>query len=897
LTEVASRLVAVLADRYRIERALGAGGMATVYLAEDLKHDRKVALKVLKPELAAVLGGERFVQEIKTTAALQHPHILPLFDSGEAGGFLFYVMPYIEGETLRDKLDRDTQLSVDEAVRITTEVADALDYAHRNGVIHRDIKPENILLHDGRPMVADFGIALALSAAAGGRMTETGMSLGTPHYMSPEQATADKDLTARSDVYSLASVLYEMLAGEPPHMGNSAQQIIMKIIAETAKPVTELRRSVPPHVAAAVGKALEKLPADRFDHAAAFAAALTNSSFATVTSGTGAPTAASSSRAPALVVVSVFAAIVTALAAWGWFRSPPPPSASRFRVVLAAHPLEPGAVGRDLALSPDGTTIVFADTAGGTRRLWIKTADRAEAELLDGTEGAFAPAFSPDGAWIAFVADGNVRKVARTGGSAVAIGDSAARLPMSPAVAWLDNGTIAYTDQRFGLSLVGQDGGPIRRFEYISTVGMGVASVGALEGGDAVLLGLCDWGCPAPNLFVADLETGGLDTLVAGGVRGWQLADGRILVARLDGGVFAARLARNRRQLSAAPTPVLDGVRTSEYWADLALAMDGTLLYVPGPAGAGGREAEIVRVTREGRVTPVDSGWSFMPTVNGGIRLSPDDRRLALGVISSAREEVWVKQLDQGPFVRLSLEGSGVRPEWSPDGRDVLYFGARGAGKSDLRRRRADGAGTAEVLLDASRAVWELQPTGDADRFVVRLGMPPSRDVYLLDRTKGDGDSAITPLMADDRYEETAIGLSPDGRWLAYTSNESGRQEVYVRPFPDVHAGRWQISGDGGSEPRWARSGRELFYRRVDGMLVSVAVTLTPTFEPGAERALFSVSGYVGNFAYSNYDVTRDDRQFMFIRPVATPGDEGPATAILVQHWLTELDANQGADR
>ncbi|MGD8868412.1 MAG: serine/threonine-protein kinase, partial [Gemmatimonadales bacterium] len=211
MSEIPSRLTAALADRYAIERELGEGGMATVYLAEDLKHKRKVALKVLRPELAAVLGAERFVQEIETTASLQHPHILPLFDSGQVDGFLYYVMPYIEGETLRDKLNRETQLGIDEAVRITTEVADALDYAHRQGVIHRDIKPENILLHDGRPMVADFGIALAVSAAAGGRMTETGLSLGTPHYMSPEQATADKDITARSDVYSLASVMYEML--------------------------------------------------------------------------------------------------------------------------------------------------------------------------------------------------------------------------------------------------------------------------------------------------------------------------------------------------------------------------------------------------------------------------------------------------------------------------------------------------------------------------------------------------------------------------------------------------------------------------------------------------------------------------------------------------------------
>jgi len=277
-----SRLAAALADRYSIERELGEGGMATVYLAEDLKHQRQVAIKVLKPELAAVLGAERFVQEITTTAQLQHPHILPLFDSGTADGFLFYVMPYIEGETLRDKLDRETQLGVEEAVRITREVADALDYAHRHGVIHRDIKPENILLHDGRPMVADFGIALAVSAAAGGRMTETGMSLGTPHYMSPEQATADKEITGRSDVYSLASALYEMLTGDPPHTGSSAQQIIVKIIADEVRPVGEVRKSVPPNVAAALTKALEKLPADRFESAKAFADALADPHFATL---------------------------------------------------------------------------------------------------------------------------------------------------------------------------------------------------------------------------------------------------------------------------------------------------------------------------------------------------------------------------------------------------------------------------------------------------------------------------------------------------------------------------------------------------------------------------------------------------------------------------------------
>jgi serine/threonine-protein kinase len=210
--------------------------MATVYLAEDVKHHRKVAVKVLRPELAAVLGAERFVQEITTTANLQHPHILPLFDSGEADSFLHYVMPFIDGETLRDKLNREKQLGIDEAVTITTEVADALDYAHRHNVIHRDIKPENILLHEGGAIVADFGIALAVRAAGGERLTETGLSLGTPEYMSPEQALGDRDIDGRTDIYSLACVLYEMLAGEPPFTGPSG--VVARLNAERRFPVS-----------------------------------------------------------------------------------------------------------------------------------------------------------------------------------------------------------------------------------------------------------------------------------------------------------------------------------------------------------------------------------------------------------------------------------------------------------------------------------------------------------------------------------------------------------------------------------------------------------------------------------------------------------------------------------
>src|SRR3954451_9017808 len=271
---VPDSLRTALGDRYRLERELGQGGMATVYLAEDLKHRREVAIKVLRPELAVVIGAERFLREIQTIATLQHPHILGLIDSGEVNGTAYFVMPFVDGESLRDRLRREQQLPIADAVRIATEIAGALDYAHRHGVIHRDIKPENILLHDGRALVADFGIALAASKAGGERMTETGMSLGTPHYMSPAQAMGERDITARSDIYALGCVLYEMLTAEPPFEGATAQAIVARVLTESPRSLRTQRKSVPPHVEAAVLTALEKLPADRFETAKAFAEAL-----------------------------------------------------------------------------------------------------------------------------------------------------------------------------------------------------------------------------------------------------------------------------------------------------------------------------------------------------------------------------------------------------------------------------------------------------------------------------------------------------------------------------------------------------------------------------------------------------------------------------------------------
>jgi serine/threonine-protein kinase len=883
------RLNAALADRYSIEKQLGQGGMATVYLAEDLKHGRKVALKVLKPELAAVLGADRFIVEIRTTAALQHPHILPLFDSGTADGFLFYVMPFIEGETLRDKLNRETQLGVDEAVRIAREVADALDYAHGKGIIHRDIKPENILIQAGRPIVADFGIALAVSAAAGGRMTETGLSLGTPHYMSPEQATAEKEISARSDVYSLASVLFEMLAGEPPHSGGSAQAIIMKIIAEPAQDVTKFRKTVPPNVAAAVARALEKVPADRFDSAKSFAEALGNPAFRTdgqlPVGPTGVAGAEGFSRG-AFAGVATLAMVASAVAIWGWLRSPPlpPPPSVRYQLSLFAPSPGEGGRWRHLALSADGRDIAFTQPRGGSSMIWLKTPDRASAEPLAGTEGGVAATFSHDGEWIAFVTGGRLRKVRRDGSDATTIADVVA--PGNASTAWLDDGTVLFTGRRFDLSAVGADG-TTRVVIPRDSLPNNVFDIAAVPGSRSALIVTCASNCVQAELWAVDLGSGERRRLAERAMRVWFVSGGlAVFVETQTGRVLAAPYDEGSLSFAAPATPVFEDVRRAGgEGIAMAVSDNGTLLYAP---GTGAEEFQPVWITREGSITPVDSTWSFVP--GSAATLSPDGNRLAVAVEDGASTDIWLKELaPEGGLRRLTFNGNASGPEWTHDGKALLYTNVQeGTGSGDITRRRIEGTDSGRTVLRTTRNVASIALLQDTTRLIVRFGPPATRDVYFWRGGTASPDTLV-PLLASDRHEEVAMSLSRDERWLAYASDESGRFEVYVVPFPDVKADKWQVSVAGGRSPRWARSGRELFFRDLTGGLVSVPVTIgsIPTF--GERRLLFRPDGVRNDPMNVHFDVSPDDRRFLFLKRPRHDDEQTSGSTVLIQNWLTDV--------
>src|SRR5688500_8076490 len=417
--------------------------MATVWLAQDLRHDRQVAVKVLRPELAAVIGADRFLAEIRTIAALQHPHILGLIDSGEVNGTAYYVMPFVEGESLRDRLNREKQLPIGDAVRIATEVAYALDYAHRHGVIHRDIKPENILLHDGQALVADFGIALAASKA-GSRMTETGMSLGTPHYMSPEQAMGEREITARSDVYALGAMLYEMLSGDPPVTGSAAQASVAKVLTNEPPPLQPQRRSIPEHVEAAVMTALEKLPADRFATAGEFGAALGGTS-GTAASGTSRRVVAARGRGNGKLALAAVGAAALALGTLGGMQvrreRPADRLPTRFEISAPGLGFSPW---RNISLSADGRTLVyFVAGRGEAGGLYVRPLDRLEPRQIPGLGGVDAadnPYISPDGRELMVSRPGQVLRIPITGGQATPLPG----VPEDPFGVIDDAGAIVY---------------------------------------------------------------------------------------------------------------------------------------------------------------------------------------------------------------------------------------------------------------------------------------------------------------------------------------------------------------------------------------------------------------------------------------------------------------------
>jgi serine/threonine-protein kinase len=876
VTDNLARLTAALSDRYRLERELGQGGMATVYLAHDLKHARDVAIKVLHPQLAAMLGGERFLTEIRTTAALQHPHILPLFDSGEADGLLYYVMPYVEGETLRKRLERERQLPIDDAVRIAAETASALEYAHKRGIVHRDIKPENILLQDGRPLVADFGIALAVQQAGGSRMTQTGMSLGTPQYMAPEQAMGERSVDARADVYALGAVTYEMLAGEAPFTGPTAQAIVAKVMTERPRPLGEVRDTVSPAVEAAVHRALQKLPADRWQGAGEYASALQSALAEPRTAGarTVALPVARRARAGALVPLALAATAVlgTFLAGRATRSGAAPDAPPSWLAILAPNVGGSGgpALNRQIAISADGSTIVYVSVgADGANRLMRQRLDEPEPVVIAGSSGLSNPRFSPDGRSMLgfFPGQSSTVRLPLEGGTPQVL-----NAPLLTGDADWDGPTLVWSARLEPMlyRLGPGDSLTKERAELVRDAPLQQL----LGGGRRALVVPKPLGQSAGNLLLVDLKAGEQRTIVEGavvearfaaGVLAWVLNDGSLLVAPFD---------ERRGELTGAPTTLATGVSiTGTGYAQMALAPNGTLVYVPE------EPRSLVFVERDGSSRPVlAERRNFHNPM-----FSPDGRRIAMDFVSADGRDVWVLSLGDGTLSRATFDRDGHDATWSPDGRTIIYSTAR-SGVLGTYRARPGHAGAVDSLFALRELAYTGVWTPDEGTIVTvvngRQGSASSSDIVAL---PNGGRGPIRPIVASPFVEQYPT-LSPDGRWLAYVSNQSGEQQVYVRAL-DGDGDQLQVSQRGASEPLWAPNGRELFYRSVlDGRSDLEVAVLRFDPEPAVveRRALFSLAEIVGTNPHSNYSVSPDARTFVMVQ-------RSPATRIMVIQQLPDL--------
>ncbi len=890
------RLTAALTDRYRLDRELGAGGMATVYLAHDLKHDRDVAIKVLHPDLGAALGGERFLTEIRTTARLQHPHILPLLDSGDADGLLYYVMPLVTGETLRARLERERQLPITDAVLIAREVADALGYAHGLGVIHRDIKPENILLQNGHALVADFGIALAVQSAGGARMTQTGLSLGTPQYKSPEQAMGERTIDARSDIYALGAMTYEMLAGDAPFTGSSVQAIVAKVLSSEPERLSVVRKTIPPHIEGAVLKALAKLPADRWARASDFAAALTDAGVGAVyatraLTAQGVAAASMSGRTRVMLALTTTLAIAGAGSA-AWFatrdsqRNAIVPAAARFDVALPDSVKLYSQSGRRLALSRDGTQLVVVATKGNFTGLYLRRMDEAEFRVIPGSErvqyaGNVDLVFSPDGLSLLFRGDTSLLRIPVTGGRAERVGPGAA-------ASWGDGDRIVYITRDTLLETTA-DGNARRVIRVADSAAKGwqLSWPSVLPGGRQALVTLTPFGevtNDSRRLGLVSLDDGGVEDLGIIGLNPLYSGTGHIVFGRATGEVFAVPFSLATRKVLGQPTRIMENVWVGPVGAvGVAVSQNGTLTYHLTDAGVGRRWLWNVGVDGSERRVPAAAERYFLP------RVSPDGQRAVVEnnveEVSAPSGPISLLDLRTGAVQRLAAPGEGQYPAWTRDGGRVAFLRFLGPRGREIVSRAWDRSDADQLLLrDTSALLFDFRLGPSGAWSVLRTGgmgaETAGQDILLA---PAESLSQARPLVAT-AASEVMPDLSPDGRWLAYASTESGLREIYVQPVPGPGA-RLQVSITGGGEPLWSPQGGTLFYRSAERLIIAARLEMAP-LRVVKYDTLF-LDRFVRAQSKTNWSVFPNGKEFLMISGSQDTG--GPKAVV---NW-TQLPAMQ----
>ena len=900
-----SLLPSSLLGPYEIIAPIGAGGMGEVYRARDTRLKRDVALKVLRAHLMQDADAEaRFAREARAVAALSHQNILAIHDVGTAEGIVYAVMELLDGETLRARL-RQSPIPWRKAVAMALQVADGLAAAHARSIVHRDLKPENIFLtSSGQVKILDFGLARVVTGidregdTTIGGVTEPGTILGTVGYMSPEQIRGN-EAGAASDIFSFGCVLYEMLCGHGPFVRPVQAETMAAALRDEPAPLAGQVPGLAAPLEAIVFHCLEKRPEQRFQSAQDMAFALRAVASPSGNDATqplqpllSADTVRPPSRRGRWLLAAGLSLGLAAGIGGMWMRSrlaaPARAPAELTRLSLALSPagaLVPNdnpSAGSSIAISPDGRWVAYVVAQDGTRRLALRGLDRFEEKILPGTDGAMTPLFSPDGQWVAFFTTTALSKVPITGGTPTVLGSVP---PVARGAVWADDGSIYFSESfSSGLKAVSSGGGEQREVTAID-LKAGESNhllPEALPGSRALLFTVWKGGdFSAASIWSVSLRTGERKRLVESASAPRYLAPGFLVFGR-SGALFAVRFDPERLTVSGDAVPVVDAVWTDRGTgtAHYAVANNGTVVYAPG--GNTVDQRRLVWVDRRGRVQPLPAD----PNVYGGLRLSPDGQRLAVEILN----DIWVYDLAALTLGKVSSRGVNQTPAWAPDGRHVAFSSSAGFADAKLHWTDVETDAQPEPLTREGSVQFpgSWTPDGLTLGYAEILGSPAGTefgwDIWLLRR---GATTSRSPLVRTRANEDQPM-FSPDGRTLAYVSDESGQRQVYVRPFPEPGR-RTLISTEGGTEPVWSRRGDELFFRNAR-QYFSVPIVAGDSSRPGRPSLMFA-----GEFVAQggipgapSYGVAADSQRFIMVQRLADA--QRPMRLDVVLSWVRDIE-------
>jgi serine/threonine protein kinase len=882
---------------YEILTAIGAGGMGEVYKARDTRLDRIVAIKVLPSHLAdrAELR-ERFDREAKTIASLNHAHICTLFDTGHQDGIDFLVMEYVEGETLAQRLVKGS-LPIQQILQYAIEISDALDKAHRKGITHRDLKPGNVMLSKSGTKLLDFGLAKLKQEVAPsipdsqlptlqGNITGEGTILGTLQYMAPEQVEGKQnEIDARTDIFAFGAVVYEMATGRKAFEGKTSASVMAKILEADPPSMASLQPMTPPALDRVVKKCLAKEPEKRWQAASDVCDELKwiAEGGSQVASATTAAAKGMRRSARLGMIAGVGAlllvVLIASLAAWNRRKSSAPPQpVGRYVITVPATEglnVLNGSPSHMLAISPDGKYIAYTAVQNGVEGLYLRSSDNLEPRLVSSSDdpGVGEPFFSPDGHWLGYVSsEGKIKKVSVDGGQPIVVCDVDARNTIG--VAWGPRGNIILGRYSDGLWQVLESGGTPKQLTSAAGGSLNEFWPTFLPGSNAVLF-TADNGT-SPQIAVLSLDTGKWRNLIGGNDPTYS-PSGHLLFTQA-GALMAVPFDLQRLEITGDPVPVVDGLlvhgssNSVSPSTDYSLSSNGTLVYVPGSSR--NAPVHLEWVTRDGAESPLPAA----PHVYVLPKISPDGKRIAIG-ITEKDAQLYIYDIARDTLNRFTFQGSNnLVPLWTPDGKRIAYI-SNSSGPRNIFWQLADGSGGFEHLNTSPNL--SIPGSWSPDGKVLAYGIiAPHTGYDLWTLTPSDHK---TQIFLQTKFNEMAPQFSPDGRWLAYTSDESGRFEIYVVPYPGP-GGKWQISSDGGREPLWNRNGRELFFRNGNKMM-SAPIDTQQGFSAGTPKMLFQGQYVTLANSTPNYDVTADGQKFLMLKSTVQPTQIN-----VVVSWFKELN-------